>query len=212
MSAMNQLTTRPEHIKGATNISEVRRYKRVDLTLLGRYLRRITREEFTCRLSDISIGGAGLYAEAAPQVGETIVVYFDELGGLEGEVVRSEAGNFAINFTASHRRRQKLAAQITWLINRHELALADQRRAGHERIALARKPVEIKLEDGSSVDHNVLDVSISGASIDMPTRPAIGTTLTVGKLPAKVVRHHNHGVGVEFITSHHFDFIREEFG
>lgn len=209
---MNQLTTRPEHLKGATHRSEVRRYKRVDMPLLGRYLRRITREEFTCRLVDISIGGAGLYAEAAPQVDETVVIYFDELGGLEGEVVRSVDGNFAINFTASHRRRQKLAAQITWLMNRHELALADQRRTGHERIALAPKPVSIKLEDGSTVDHNVIDVSVSGASIDMPSRPEIGTKLTVGKLPAKVVRHHNRGIGIEFLTPHHFDLIREEFG
>lgn len=212
MSVMNQLTTRPEHLKGATHRSEVRRYKRIDLPLLGRFLRRLTREEFTCRLVDISIGGAGLYSDAAPQAGETIVIYFDELGGLEGEVLRSVEGNFAVNFTASHRRRQKLAAQITWLVNRHELAAADQRRAGHERIALAPKPVRIKLEDGSEVDQNVLDVSVSGASIDMPTRPELGTKLFVGRLPAKVVRHHSHGIGVEFIKSHHFDLIRDEFG
>ena len=211
MSAMTQLTTRPEHLKGATHRSEVRRYKRFDLPLLGRFLRVLTKEEFTCRLIDISIGGASLVSDAGPQLGETVVMYFDELGGLEGEVLRSVEGGFAINFTASHRRRQKLAAQITWLLNRHELAAADQRRAGHERIALAPKLICIELEDGSALEHNVIDVSISGASIGMSVRPPIGSKLVVGKLPAKVVRHHSRGIGVEFVYPQQFDLIREEF-
>ncbi len=211
MSAMNQLTTRPEHLKGATHQSEVRRYKRFDMPLLGRFLRVLTKEEFTCRLIDISIGGASLMSDQVPQIGETVVMYFDELGGLEGDILRSVDGGFAINFTASHRRRQKLAAQITWLLNRHELAAADQRRAGHERIALAPNPIRIELEDGSALEHDVIDVSISGASIGMSVRPPIGTKLVVGRLPAKVVRHHSSGIGVEFIYPQQFDLIREEF-
>ncbi len=211
MSAMTQLTTRPEHLKGATHRSEARRYKRFDLPLLGRFLRVLTREEFTCRLIDISVGGASLMSDAQLEVGETVVMYFDELGGLEGEVLRSVAGGFAINFAASHRRRQKLAAQITWLLNRHELAAADQRRTGHERVALAPKPIQIQLEDGSTIQHDVLDVSISGASIAMAARPAIGSKLVVGKLPAKVVRHHSRGIGVEFIYTQQFDLIRQAF-
>ena len=92
MSVMTQLSTRPEHLKGATHRSEARRYKRYDLPLLGRFLRVLTREEFTCQLIDISVGGASLLTDAEIQVGETIVMYFDELGGLEGEVLRTVAG------------------------------------------------------------------------------------------------------------------------
>lgn len=211
MSTMTQLTTRPEHLKGATHRSESRRYKRYDLPLLGRFLRVLTREEYTCRLIDISVGGASLLSDTDVEVGETIVMYFDELGGLEGHVLRSVAGGFAVDFAASHRRRQKLAAQITWLLNRHELAAADQRRAGHERVALAPKPIQIQLEDGTTTQHDVLDVSISGASIAMPARPPIGSKLVVGKLPAKVARHHSRGIGVEFITTQQFGMIRQEF-
>lgn len=209
---MVQLKTRPEHLKGASHPSEGRRYKRYDLPLIGRFLRVLTREELSCRMLDLSIGGANLAAESVPQLGETVVIYFDELGGLEGEVVRATKSGFAINFSASHRRRQKLAAQITWLLNRHELASADQRRPGHERIALAPKPIRVELEDGSALEHNVIDVSISGASIGMPVRPPIGSKLVVGKLPAKVVRHHSGGIGVEFVNTQQFDLIREEFG
>lgn len=212
MSEMTQLKTRPEHLKGPTHQTERRRYRRFQQTLLGRYLRVLTKDEFTCRLIDISIGGASVLSDHAPQVDERVIICFDELGGLEGRVTRSVAGGFAIEFTASHRRRQKLAAQITWLINRHELAAADQRRPGHERIALSPKPVTIELEDGSVVKNNVIDVSISGASIAMAQRPPLGSRIVLGKLPAKVVRHHSAGIGVEFTHIQKFEDIRTDFG
>lgn len=212
MTGMTQLSVRPEHLKGATHQNEKRRYKRYPISLLGRFLRVLTREEATCRLVDISIGGASVMADAQPEVGELVIVNFDELGALEGEVVRINAGGFAISFTATHRRRQKLAAQITWLLNRHELAAADQRRAGHERIAVAPKPVRVELHDGTVVERNIIDVSISGASIDIPDRPAIGSTIILGRLPAKVVRHHDRGIGVEFTHIQKFEQIREDFG
>ena len=212
MSGMTQLKVRPEHLKGPTHQSDMRRYQRYNLPLLGRYMRVLTKDESTCRLMDVSIGGASVLADISPEIGELVILSFDEIGGLEGEVVRTVAGGFAANFTATHRRRQKLAAQITWLLNRHELAAADQRRSGHERIALPPKPVRIELDGGAVVERNIIDVSISGASIDITERPPIGSKLVLGKLAAKVVRHHDRGVGVEFSYIQQFGDIREDFG
>ena len=212
MSGMTKLKVRPEHLRGASPPPDRRRYRRFGITLLGRYMRSLTKEEYTCRLVDISIGGASLLSDTAPQTGESVIIYFDEIGGLEGTVTRTVAGGFAVQFAASHRRRQKLAAQLTWILNRHELAAADQRRAGHERIAVAPKPIRIEMEDGTVVERNVLDVSISGASVDIAERPPIGSKIILGRLPAKVVRHHDRGVGVEFSSVQHFETIREDFG
>jgi PilZ domain len=211
MSGMTQLKQRPEHLKGATYQAEQRRTKRVSITLLGRFMRALTREEATCRLVDISIGGASLLSDTAPQLGEQVVIQFEELGGLEANVIRVVPGGFAVQFTASHRRRQKLAAQITWLLNRHELAAADQRRPGHDRIAITPKPIRIKLADGSFVERNVIDVSISGASIDIEERPNIGDKILVGRLPATVVRHHKRGIGVEFDRIQDISNIKDHF-
>jgi len=212
MSGMTQLKVRPEHLKGAVHRPDRRRYRRFEVALLGRFMRVLTKEEATCRLLDISIGGASIMADIAPQRDESVIVYFDELGGLEGTVTRTVPGGFALEFNATHRRRQKLAAQITWLLNRHELAAADQRRPGHDRIAIAPRPVRIEFADGSVLDRNVLDVSISGASIDIDERPPIGTPVQVGRLPAKVVRHHQRGIGVEFSHIQRFETIRDDFG
>jgi len=74
------------------------------------------------------------------------------------------------------------------------------------------KPVRIEMPDGELYERNILDVSISGASIQMEMRPVIGARLVVGRLPAKVVRHHDRGIGVEFLNIQEFETIREDFG
>jgi hypothetical protein len=209
---MVQLKVRPEHLKGALDGRERRRYKRFEITLLGRYLRILTKEEFTCRLMDISVGGASLLCDTPPQIGEMVVVQFDEIGSLEGTVARAVPGGFAVEFSATHRRRQKLAAQITWLLNRHELAAADQRRPGHDRIALPPKPARVEIDADTVLERNLIDISISGASVEMDERPPIGSKIVLGRFPSTVVRHHARGIGVEFSYIQQFETIREDFG
>ncbi len=211
MPGMTTHKVRPEYYKGTRPGAERRRYRRHALTLLGRFMRE-DKQEYTCRLNDISLGGASAFSDIIPNENERIVAQFEEIGVLEGHVVRRFSDGFAMEFTATHRRRQKLAAQLTWLLNRHELDAADQRRPGHDRIALIPKPVSIKMPDGNVYERNVLDVSISGASIQMELRPTIGSHIVVGRLPAKVVRHHDRGIGVEFQHIQQFDRIREDFG
>ena len=54
-------------------------------------------------------------------VGERVVAYFDHIGGIEGVVVRVFDGGFAFSIAATKHKREKLAAQLTWLANRSEL-------------------------------------------------------------------------------------------
>lgn len=131
------------------------------------------------------------------EVGERIIAYFDHLGGLEGSVVRMLAGGgFALKFTFTQHKREKLAGQITWLINRHELASAEDR--SHERISMGERKATMRLSDGILVEVRMIDVSASGASIGTVVRPPIGSQITIGKLRAKIVRHHGNGIGVQF--------------
>ena len=57
----------------------------------------------------------------------------------------------------------------------------------------------VQLAEGIVLNCRVLDVSISGASVATPARPDIGTEVMLGKLRARVVRHHPEGFGVQFI-------------
>ena len=195
-------------VLGAHPATDQRRHRRVALALLGRFMR-ANRHEYPCRLNDISVGGAAINSPIEVEVGERIVVYFDHLGGLEGHVVRLFEGGFAMQFKITGHKREKLAAQLTWLINRDALTNTDQRR--HDRIPVEDRTKCVVLDSGETLACDVADVSISGASLNMAVRPAVGTILTLGRLRARVVRHHEHGIGVQFIDIQEPEALRRHF-
>lgn len=186
-----------------------RRHRRFAIPLLGRFMR-ANKQEFPCKLVDISVGGVSVNAPVDLEIGERVVAYFDHLGGLEGHVVRVFHGGFAIELIATAYKREKLAAQITYLVNKHELGTAEHRR--HERRLLnPSKSTTLKLGDDIE-PASVVDVSMSGASVQTDVRPAIGTEVMLGKLRAKVVRHHGEGIGLEFVDIQNPDAVRRYFG
>ncbi len=193
----------------ARPIADRRRHKRFAVTLLGRFMRS-SKHEYPCKLIDISIGGAAMMAPVTVPVGERIMAYFDHLGGLEGRVVRTFDGGFAVEFQASQHKREKLAAQITWLVNRAETGLPDERR--HARYVVTDKLLTLKLADGSAIDCRVQDFSLSGASIITVTRPAVGSEVMLGRLRGKVVRHHDQGIAVTFLDLQDAEALRKYFG
>jgi hypothetical protein len=195
-------------VLGAQPATDKRRHKRVAITLLGRFMR-ANRHEYPCRLNDISVGGAAINSPVAVDEGERIVVYFDHIGGLEGSVVRVFEGGFAMQFRTTARKREKLAAQLTWLINRDVLSDITERR--HERGAVADQNKTVLLDTGETVDCEVVDVSISGASLRMDIRPPIGSSLMLGRMRGRVMRHHEHGIGVQFVDIQEPEALRRHF-
>jgi hypothetical protein len=189
-------------------VPDRRRHKRIAVTLLGRFMRE-NKEEHPCKLIDISAGGAAIASSVAVPIGERVVGYFDHIGGIEGQVVRELDSGFAFKINATRHKREKLAAQLTWLANRAELA-ADGRR--HDRITPTNGESVLQLAEGIVLTCRVLDVSISGASIATPARPDIGTEVTLGKLRGRVVRHHPQGFGVQFIDIQNPVALRRYFG
>ncbi len=186
-----------------------RRHRRVAVTLLGRFMR-ANKQEFPCKLVDVSVGGAAIHAAADVDMGERIVATFDHIGCIEGHVVRSFFGGFAIELQATQYKRDKLAGQIAWLMNRHELGdTAEARR--HERIAIANsKQATLKLDEGVSISVDIIDFSMSGASIATTARPPIGQHVQIGKLNGRVVRHHDEGFGVEFVSLQPQETVTDE--
>lgn len=197
------------HISSVGIAPDRRRNKRFELPLLGRFMR-ANKQEYPCRLNDISVGGAALSSPIEVEIGERIVSYIDELGGLEGKVARVFEGGFAIAFTASQHKRDKLAAQITWLINRNEIGGDINRR--HQRTTITNKTSTLRLAEGASVDCKVLDVSLSGASIGTDARPAIGSEVMFGKMRCRVMRYHEQGIGVQFLDVADPEALRRYFG
>ncbi len=186
-----------------------RRNKRYPLALIGRFMR-ADRHEYPCRLVDISVGGAAFSSPVQLEVGEQVIAYIDEIGGLEGVVSRLFEGGFAMHLRATRHKREKLASRITWLINREEIEGLEAR--AHDRAAPGNSQSALRLADGVVVKCSLIDVSLSGASVATEVRPSIGSEVMVGKLRARVMRHHNRGIGVRFLDIQEPEALRRYFG
>jgi hypothetical protein len=185
---------------------ERRRYQRVRVNLLGRYML-ADRREFPCQVTDMSPGGMAVIAPYAGQLGERVIAYVDHVGRLEGKIMRHFQNGFAMSIATTPRKRDKLAAQLTWLANRHILNLPEDRR--HGRITPANPAARLILPNGINLAVRVIDISQSGAAIATSERPEIGTLVTIGKTTGRVVRHIDDGFAVEFTRLQHPDFLEE---
>jgi hypothetical protein len=145
----------------------------------------------------------------AGEVGERVIAYVDHLGRLEGKIARLIDNGFAMTIGATLRKRDKLAAQLTWLANRNILNLPEDRRHGRytPRISLAR----LILPNGTNVACRIIDLSQSGAAIAIAPDllPPVGAAVTIGKTAGRVVRHIEDGFAVEFTRLQHPDFLEE---
>jgi hypothetical protein len=174
-----------------------RRYQRVSINLLGRFMLE-DRREFPCQTQNISPGSLAINTPVIGRIGERVVAYVDHLGRIEGQIVRLYEGGFAMSINATLRKKDKLAAKLTWLANRHELNLPEDRR--HDRVSPKVQVATVSLPDGREYRGRVVDVSLSGLALVMDVKPPIGSPLMVGKLRARVVRHFEEGVAVEYAT------------
>jgi hypothetical protein len=183
-----------------------RRYQRVRVNLLGRYMLQ-DRREFPCQVVDMSPGGMALVAPVPGKIGERVVAYIDHVGRLEGTITRVYQNGFATTIAATTRKRDKLAAQLTWLSNRDILNLPEDRR--HSRIVPRKPATQVVMPNGLNITCRLIDFSLSGAAIATDQRPPVGTLVTVGKVPGRVVRHLEEGFAVEFTRLQHPDFLEE---
>jgi PilZ domain len=183
-----------------------RRHQRVRVNLLGRYML-ADRREYPCQVQDMSPGGMALVAPVAGKAGERVVAYVDHLGRLEGTIVRVFPTGFAMTIAATSRKRDKLAAQLTWLANRHILGLPEDRR--HERIVPRNPRATMVTPDGTTALCRIIDMSLSGAAVTSEVKPPVGSVIWLGKTQARIVRVNDEGFAVEFTRLQHPDFLEE---
>jgi hypothetical protein len=205
------LSRRPQ-VVDASDLDDKRLHLRFAMPLAGRYMR-ADKTEHVCKVNDISVGGVSLAVPISKTgkvvMDEKIVAYIDSLGGLEGQVVRIWTGGFAFKILATQHKREKLASQITWLLNEPDLQGAAARQ--HERIQVTNRNAEMTLLSGVSLPCLLLDVSLSGASVACRAKPDIDEEVRLSRFRARVVRHHSEGVGLQFIENLDPDTLRAYF-
>lgn len=174
-----------------------RSFQRVSVNLQGR-LMLANYEEYVCSVIDMSPGDVRFACEGRPKPGERVIAYIDHIGRLEGTTIKLTEGGFVMSIVATGRKREKLAAQLTWIANKHELGLPEDRR--HDRLTPRNTLTELVLDDGRRYPCRLMDLSLSGAAIDIDIRPPIGTEIRLGNMRGRVVRHFLEGVAIEFLT------------
>ena len=145
-------------------------------------------QEFQATTVDVCAGGLRINLARPMKVGENLVLYIDDIGRVEGVVARvlSEIG-YAIEFKVPPRKREKIADQLTWLINRDRLGLTDEREAERR---IGGSQVLATFGKGVPVACTVADVSIFGVALRTTgPRPMIGDAVTVGERTGTCVRY-----------------------
>ena len=185
-----------------------RMHQRVTVNLLGRCMLE-DRREFACQVTNMSPGGAAIMIPAVARIGERVIAYIDHVGRIEGRVTRLFHGGFAMNMAISQRKRDKLANQLTWLANRHILNLPEDRR--HDRFSPRNPFSRLVLVDGTEIKCRIVDVSPSGAAVNIDRKLEIGTPVILGVMRGRVVRNFEEGVAIEFSIVHSLETLQTYF-
>jgi hypothetical protein len=158
----------------------------------------------------MSAGGMAMLAPVACEPGERIVAYLDNLGRIEGIVVRAFEGGFAVRILASLYKRERIANLLTWLVNQKSLGLGEERK--HERVVPRINASKLILPNGDVHNCRVIDVSLSGASVACAVKPPTGTVVILGRMRGRVVRHHEQGIALQFVELQDPDSLARSFG
>jgi len=177
---------------------ERRMHRRIDWSVRVRGLSS-SGEEFEAMTVDVCAGGLRIALARRLELGEHVVIYIDEIGRVEGRVARvlTDFG-YAIAFTIPIRKRDKIADQLTWLINRDRLGLSDEREVERRP---GRGQVIATYGAGVSIACAISDVSLFGLALKTAgPRPLIGERVTVGERTGACIRYIDGGFAVDFRT------------
>lgn len=175
---------------------ESRGYRRVRIPLKARFML-ADGIEHPARVRTISPAAAVIESDVRCRPGDTAIVYVDKIGRLEAVVTGLEPGLIRLQLDKRRARRIRTADALTWLVNRGTQDTSNRKSSRIRQESMA----EAVREDGSVNHCRILDISVTGASVAIMPRPPVGTVLNIGRMRGRVVRHHETGVGMEFIKN-----------
>jgi len=211
-NARTHILKRYIQITNANRIRTVpdrRRFQRVNIPVQGRLMRE-NKEEFACHIVDMSAGGIAISAELTAQLGERIIIYVENIGRLEGDVVRIYEDGFALKLTASSYKREKIVNQLTWLVNKDKLKTIETRQ--HNRFVPKKLKAKITFDDGSVHDCKILDMSLGGSAVHVEPMPEVGDAVTLGLTQGLVIRHTDNITNIQFLEIQDPATLERQFG
>jgi hypothetical protein len=146
--------------------------------------------EHPCETVDVSVTGVSLRGYVMAELGERVVAYLDELGRLEGVVVRRGPDWFAIN--------SKLApGRIDRLVKRIE-SLSGERAGFRGKQPENARPVDLRTEFGQTFAVGLANEDRQGAKVVADFKLLPGARVTVDRCRAVVLGEVSGGFLVAF--------------
>lgn len=180
----------------ARSNADRRRYRRIRIDLPGKLFVPATSQEYAGLVVDLSPGGASFATDADLPNETPVVLYANTFGRFEGVVARRDGPRLGLRFHSTAPKRERTAEQLTLFLNKTLLDDSELRRDDRQPTKGLTRFVR---HDGQVVPCEVLDLSMSGISVKTDLRPSIGEFVLIGQLAGRIARHHDLGVGIEFV-------------
>jgi len=174
---------------------EIPPFYRVPVTLSGRFL--LSNEhEFPGAALEISPGDVVLQASAPAKINDRVIAYLDTLGRICGNVMKIYDTGFAMSIDASIPKRNGIAAQLMFLMNKNMYHLEQREKS---RITLTDKHIALYIPDMPPKVVPIIDISPTGIALISDVMPPINSEVMIGKTHARVVRHLKNGFAASFL-------------
>jgi hypothetical protein len=176
-----------------------REMDRSPVRLTGKVFLPDTEATLDCFVTNLSVGGAGLWCEQALPMEAPLVLYIDGFGRFEGTATRAENGEAGVKFACQEAKRRRLEDDLIAFVQGGMKPVTRLRRS--ER-AITNVPIgHFRREGGEAIPCEVHDISLRGAALKTRQRPAVGEVVHLGQTRGWVVRHTGDGIGVQFLES-----------
>lgn len=177
---------------------EQRGSERIGVSFSGKLFVPAESTTVDCSVVNLSAGGAGVMCADVPPLHTFVILYIDGMGRYEAVALRYVDGVLGLKFQCGEAKRKRLIEKLNLYV-RHGVTSATQLRA-HERVPQKTETFFTR-PNGDQVRCDVLDISPQGMSLRTNSRPPLNELIQIGRTFGRVVRHHDQGVGVEFVVT-----------
>jgi len=157
------------------------------------------RSEEECFVFDLSPAGAGIKSACLVALGSRTVLYVAGLGRFEGKISRRDRLRIGLQFKFSDTKRKRIAAQLSAFVSQGVVGETALRVGG--RLSADSMPCSFMSQSGETHSCELADLTLIGAYLKTDGRPNIGEIICFGSVLARVVRHTECGIAVNYAES-----------